>query len=145
MGGPPAWAKKLVKPEVMVNKIPVRLLGEEKNLDLGKKTRCARKSKVQMPTMPDTHLASSVLNDKYPKNTPKMDQGINHFKSSLSKSFLKACKLKRSSTNKTGIKMAAADGTLTIIAIKGTAIEPRPEPKPLLLMPKITTAGMATP
>jgi hypothetical protein len=31
------------------------------------------------------------------------------------------------------------------MAIKGTAMDPRPDPKPLLLMPKITTAGMATP
>ena len=50
-----------------------------------------------------------------------------------------------SSTNKMGIKIAAAVGTLTTMAIKGTAMEPKPEAKPLLLSPSSNTAGMATP
>ena len=40
---------------------------------------------------------------------------------------------------------AAACGTGMVSAISGTASEPKPAPKPLLLMPKITTAGMAAP
>ena len=44
----------------------------------------------------------------------------------------------------TGIKMAAASGTVTASAIMGTASEPNPAPKPLLLMPSKSTAGMVT-
>ena len=40
--------------------------------------------------------------------------------------------------------MAAASGTLTASAIKGTASEPKPVPKPLLLTPISKTDGMAT-
>ena len=47
-------------------------------------------------------------------------------------------------TNNTGIKMAAACGTLTARAIIGTAKEPKPAPKPLLLIPNSSTAGTAT-
>ena len=49
----------------------------------------------------------------------------------------------RSITSSTGIRMAAACGTLTVNAIKGTASEPKPAPKPLLLMPSSSTAGTA--
>jgi hypothetical protein len=38
--------------------------------------------------------------------------------------------------------MAAASGTDTDSAIMGTANEPKPAPKPLLLMPNNNTAGM---
>ena len=44
---------------------------------------------------------------------------------------------------KTGIKIAAAWGTVTASAIMGTAKEPKPAPKPLLLTPKSSTAGTA--
>ena len=36
--------------------------------------------------------------------------------------------------------IAAACGTVTASAIKGTASEPKPAPKPLLLMPMSSTA-----
>ena len=49
----------------------------------------------------------------------------------------------RSITSSSGIRMAAAWGTLTLMAISGTASEPKPAPKPLLLMPSSSTAGMA--
>ena len=39
---------------------------------------------------------------------------------------------------------AAACGTVTASAIMGTASEPKPAPKPLLLMPSSSTAGTAT-
>jgi hypothetical protein len=42
------------------------------------------------------------------------------------------------------MRIAAACGTVTASAIKGTASEPKPAPKPLLLMPSSSTAGMAT-
>ena len=47
-------------------------------------------------------------------------------------------------TSSTGIKMAAACGTGTMRAIIGTASDPNPEPKPLLLRPSRKTAGAAT-
>ena len=51
----------------------------------------------------------------------------------------------RTSVNsKTGIMMAAASGTVTASAIKGTASEPKPVPNPLLLTPIKSTEGMAT-
>jgi len=50
----------------------------------------------------------------------------------------------RSITSSTGIRMAAACGTLTAKAIRGTASEPKPAPNPLLLMPSSNTAGTAT-
>ena len=40
--------------------------------------------------------------------------------------------------------MAAACGTVTAIAISGTASEPKPAPNPLLLIPSSRTAGIAT-
>jgi hypothetical protein len=46
--------------------------------------------------------------------------------------------------NSTGIRIAAASGTLTASAIMGTASEPKPAPKPLLLIPSSSTAGMVT-
>ena len=46
--------------------------------------------------------------------------------------------------NRIGMKMAPACGTLTASAIRGTASEPKPAPKPLLLTPISSTAGMAT-
>ena len=46
--------------------------------------------------------------------------------------------------NNTGIKMAAASGTVTASAIMGTAKEPKPAPKPLLLTPNSSTAGIVT-
>ena len=39
--------------------------------------------------------------------------------------------------------VAAACGTVTARAMRGTASEPKPAPKPLLLMPRSSTAGMA--
>ena len=39
--------------------------------------------------------------------------------------------------------MAAACGTVTVNAISGTANEPKPAPKPLLLTPSNSTAGTA--
>ena len=50
----------------------------------------------------------------------------------------------RSITSSTGIRMAAACGTLTASAIMGTASEPKPAPKPLLLTPSSSTAGTVT-
>jgi hypothetical protein len=49
-----------------------------------------------------------------------------------------------SMTSSTGIRIAAACGTVTASAIIGTASEPKPAPKPLLLMPSSSTAGSAT-
>ena len=46
-------------------------------------------------------------------------------------------------TSSSGIRIAAACGTVTTSAIIGTASEPKPAPKPLLLMPSSSTAGMA--
>ncbi len=42
------------------------------------------------------------------------------------------------------MRMAAASGTVTAIAIIGTASEPKPAPKPLLLTPSRMTAGTET-
>ena len=50
----------------------------------------------------------------------------------------------RSITSSTGIRIAAACGTVTASAIIGTASAPKPAPNPLLLMPINSTAGMAT-
>jgi hypothetical protein len=50
----------------------------------------------------------------------------------------------RSMTSSTGMRMAAAWGTVTASAIIGTASDPKPAPKPLLLMPSSSTAGIAT-
>ncbi len=50
----------------------------------------------------------------------------------------------RSITSSKGMQMAAACGTLIASAIIGTASEPKPAPKPLLLMPSSSTAGTAT-
>ena len=50
----------------------------------------------------------------------------------------------RSISSSKGIRMAAASGTVTASAIIGTASEPKPAPKPLLLMPSSNTAGTAT-
>jgi len=47
-------------------------------------------------------------------------------------------------TSSTGIRMAAACGTLTASAIIGTAREPNPAPNPLLLTPRSSTAGTVT-
>jgi len=48
-----------------------------------------------------------------------------------------------SSKNSTGIRMAAACDTVTVMASMGTASAPKPIPKPLLLMPSKITAGTA--
>lgn len=50
----------------------------------------------------------------------------------------------KSISSSTGIKMAAACGTVMANAISGTASEPKPAPNPLLLMPSSSTAGTAT-
>ena len=47
-------------------------------------------------------------------------------------------------TNRIGIRMAAACGTVTDSAIIGTASDPKPAPKPLLLTPSSSTAGNAS-
>ena len=47
-------------------------------------------------------------------------------------------------TSSTGIRMAAAFGTVVTSAMMGTASEPKPAPKPLLLIPSNSTAGTAT-
>ena len=43
-----------------------------------------------------------------------------------------------------GNYQVGASGTVTARAIMGTASEPKPAPKPLLLTPNSSTAGMAT-
>jgi hypothetical protein len=50
----------------------------------------------------------------------------------------------KSMMSSSGMNMAAACGTLMLSAIMGTASEPNPEPKPLLLRPSSNTAGTAT-
>src|SRR3546814_6791148 len=62
MGGPPAWATKLVKPEVAVNNAPSHLGGGGLSGRGGKSRRCARNSRVKKPTIPATTLPSSRLN-----------------------------------------------------------------------------------
>ena len=64
--------------------------------------------------------------------------------SAMSKSLRNAAMPSTSITNSTGIKIAAASGTVTASAIMGTANEPKPAPKPLLLTPSKMTAGTDT-
>ena len=143
MGGPPAWAMKLVKPEVAVNKAPTQV-GAVLLLDPGGKTkRCAKKSKVVKPTKPATQRDSMYLNSKKPTPMPTMPQGIKNRSNFRSYSRRKACKPSKSITNKMGINMAAACGTVMAIAMMGTANEPKPAPNPLLLKPSNKTAGTA--
>jgi hypothetical protein len=74
---------------------------------------------------------------------PTMAKGTMKRSSARSTSLRKAAKPNKSITSKTGIKIAAACGTVTASAIMGTAKEPKPAPKPLLLTPKSSTAGTA--
>mgnify|MGYP003599916444 CR=1 FL=1 len=75
---------------------------------------------------------------------PSSPHGSMNFSSARSKSLRNAAMPSRSITSSTGIRIAAACGTVTLSAISGTASEPKPAPKPLLLTPSSSTAGTAT-
>ena len=99
---------------------------------------------MNTPTMPATVCESITLNSKVPINVPSRPNGSRNFSKVLSKSRRNAAMPSTSISSSTGIRIAAACGTVTAMAIIGTASEPNPAPKPLLLMPSSSTAGMAT-
>ena len=144
IGGPPACATKLVKPEATVRMAPSQRGGGALSACGGNSRRCARNSKVKPPTMPATTCAARILNSSAPISVPSRPKGSRNFSSFLSKSLRSAAMPSRSMSSSTGIRMAAACGTLTASAISGTASEPKPAPKPLLLMPSKSTAGTDT-
>jgi hypothetical protein len=135
---------KLVNPAVAVKIAPNHLGGGAASALGGNKRRCARNNNVKTPTMPATVDESNTLNSKVPITVPTKADGNKNFNNCLSKSFLYAEIPSKSITNKTGINIAAACGTVTAIAIIGTAKDPNPDPKPLLLTPSNKTAGIAT-
>jgi hypothetical protein len=94
--------------------------------------------------MPATTRASSTLNSSAPTTMPSSPKGIRKRNKRRSTFFRNAAMPSKSISSSTGIKMAAAWGTVTASAIIGTAREPKPAPKPLLLTPSSSTAGMAT-
>ena len=94
--------------------------------------------------MPDTHCTSSALNDKAPTTLPKMPKGSKKVTNLRSKSLRNAARPMMSVRKSTGIRMAAACGTVTVNAMMGTTREPKPTPKPLLLTPSKSTAGTVT-
>ena len=75
---------------------------------------------------------------------PSTPNGMMRRSNTGSKSLRKAALPSTSITSSSGIKIAAASATVTDKAIIGTAKDPKPEPKPLLLTPNSSTAGMAT-
>ncbi len=75
---------------------------------------------------------------------PANPKGSRNISKRLSTLLRKAAMPSRSMSSSTGMRMAAACGTVTASAIMGTAREPKPAPKPLLLTPSNSTAGMAT-
>jgi hypothetical protein len=144
IGGPPAWAIKLVKPEVVASKAPSQRGGVALP-GLGMKARrWAKNKRVKAPTIAETACACNSLNRTAPTTIPSTPKGTIWRNSALSKSLRNAAMPRTSITNSKGIKMAAASGTVTARAIIGTAKEPKPAPKPLLLMPKRSTAGTDT-
>ncbi|EWS62736.1 hypothetical protein Y695_04034 [Hydrogenophaga sp. T4] len=94
--------------------------------------------------MPATTFASSALNSSAPITMPSRPKGNRKRSSRRSTFFRNAAMPSRSITSSTGIRIAAACGTVTASAIMGTASEPKPAPKPLLLTPSSSTAGIAT-
>ena len=94
--------------------------------------------------MPATVVGESTRNRKVPTPTPTSAQGSRKRSSFQSTSRRKAAMPSRSMTSSSGIMIAAACGTVQASAINGTASEPKPAPKPLLLRPMRNTAGAAT-
>ena len=66
---------------------PVGRVGWLKSFTEGKKMRCAKNKRVLAPTMAETVLVSSDLNDKYPKNTPTKEHGTSHLSKAMSMSL----------------------------------------------------------
>ena len=135
---------KLVKPAVVARIAPIQRGGGAPSGRGGNSSRCARKASVKTPTTPATVRASSSRNSKVPTTVPSRPNGSRKRISVQSKCLRNACRPSRSITSSSGIRMAAACGTVTASAISGTASEPKPAPKPLLLIPSSSTAGTAT-
>jgi len=135
---------KLVKPEVVSNSAPTQRGGGGLSARGANSRRCARNNSVLAPTMPATTCASSKRNSKVPSAMPSIAKGSMKRSSLRSKSLRKAASPITSMTNSSGIRMAAACGTGMASAMSGTASEPKPAPKPLLLTPSSKTAGTAT-
>ncbi len=93
--------------------------------------------------MPATSFASMALNINVPTTVPTSPTGTRKRISFQSTWRRNAASPITSITNRIGIRMAAACGTVTVSAIIGTASDPKPAPKPLLLTPSSSTAGMA--
>ncbi len=72
---------------------------------------------------------------------PSKPKGSKNLSNARSTSLRNAAMPSRSITSSTGIRIAAACGTVTASAIMGTASEPKPAPKPLLLMPSKQHGG----
>lgn len=142
IGGPPECAMKLVKPEVTVSNPPNHSGGGGLFVLGGNNSLCAKNRSVKIPTIPETSFASKTLKRKAPNAMPSNPNGSRNVSSFLSKSLRNAAILRTSITNSTGIKIAAACGTVITIAIMGTAKEPKPAPNPLLLIPSNSTAGI---
>ncbi|MNK83503.1 hypothetical protein D3C87_1033180 [compost metagenome] len=135
---------KLVKPDTVVSTAPTARDGSG-SLGLGGNSRrCARNTSVNTPTMPATVWADSTRNSSVPITVPTSPNGTRNLSSERSKSRRNAARPSRSMSSSSGIRIAAACGTVTASAIIGTASDPNPAPKPLLLMPSSSTAGTAT-
>ena len=75
IGGPPAWAMKLVKPEQVTMTPPSHRGGGWLSGRGGQIRRCARKARVDTPTNPATNRESSSLNVSSPMRMPSSPKG----------------------------------------------------------------------
>ena len=144
MGGLPACATKLVKPDAVPSSQPSQRGGGGASARGGQRRRMARKIKVMAPTTPATVLPESRPKSSAPMTTPSRPAGISRRSKARSQCLIKAMRPRPSMSSSTGSKIAAACGTGTTRAIKGTASAPKPAPKPLFEMPIKITAGTAT-
>ena len=133
-----------MKPDTVAKKKPTGRGGGGASARGGNSVRIARNNSVMPPTNAATVLALSVLNSNAPTSVPSSPAGTSRRSSARSRSCHSALMPKASMISSSGSMMAAACGTGTASAISGTPSAPKPAPKPLLLTPTSSTAGIAT-
>ena len=143
IGGPPAWATKLVKPDTMPSTNPRGFEWRGTSPRGGNSRRCARNSSVSAPTTPATACRGISPNSSVPTTVPSRPAGSSRRSSAGSRSRHSCCSPAASITSSSGSITAAACGTAMVRAISGVASEPKPAAKPLLARPISSTAGIA--